>query len=72
MPENSSELTDAFEKVASIALRVKAERDGLVEVCDAAYHALRSHQHGNASPDLAEEVAERIKLVLKIVRRGGE
>lgn len=67
-----TELNAAFEVLADTALRVKAERDGLLEVCEAAYHALRSHQHGNASPELAEEVAERLKLVLKLVKREGK
>lgn len=31
----------------------------------AAMHALRSYQHGNSSPDLAEEIADAIEKYLK-------
>lgn len=30
----------------------------------AAMHALRSYQHGNASPDLAEDIANKIQEYL--------
>ena len=52
-------------------MRVKAERDTLLQAAEAAFHALRSYQYGNASPDLAEEIADRLDLVLKLVKHGG-
>jgi hypothetical protein len=31
----------------------------------AAFHALRSYQYGNASPDLAKEIADKLEVFLK-------
>ena len=44
------------------------ERDEIValrKLLGAAGHALRSYQYGNASPDLAEEIANQIERALK-------
>lgn len=39
---------------------IKGER----EVLTAAYHALRSYQHGNSSPELAKEIADRLEPIV--------
>lgn len=48
--------TDDKESAAQIVREHNAHRK-LVEALQAAVHAMRSYQYGNASPDLAEEVA---------------
>jgi hypothetical protein len=40
----------------------------LLEALTAAWHALRSYQHGNSSPKLAEEVADRAEAVISRVK----
>lgn len=37
---------------------LRVERQALLDACKAASHALKSYQYGNASPDLAKEMAE--------------
>lgn len=40
----------------------------LLDAAHAAYHALKSYQHGNAAPDLAEECAAALMIaILKAV-----
>lgn len=53
---------------AAIYLREVARGDGLIEgvtqeMLRGAYHILRSYQYGNASPDLAKEMADLIGQV---------
>ncbi len=43
---------------------IEHERDRLRHALTGALHALRSYQHGNASPDLAEEVADACEAAL--------
>jgi len=38
-------------------------KDRLLEALDAAINALRSYQYGNASPDLAERIADHCAKV---------
>ncbi len=58
-------LDKSFEHLSKTALKVKAERDVLLNGCIAAYHALRSYQYGNIATDLAEEVAGELKEIIK-------
>lgn len=53
----SAELNASFDKLAKTMLKVKRDRDELLDACVTASHALKSYQHGNASPDLAIETA---------------
>jgi len=53
----SAELNANFDKLQTIALKVKRDRDELLYACQTASHALKSYQYGNASPDLAIETA---------------
>lgn len=59
--------------IAGALLRQAAENDALVRmrmVVHAAAHALRSYEHGNASADLAREVAERCEQLIRLT--GGD
>jgi hypothetical protein len=47
------------------ALRGLRHREVLLKATEAAFHALRSYQYGNASPELAEEVADACEAALK-------
>ena len=40
----------------------------LVKACEAAWHALKSYEHGNAAPALAEEIAGRVYEALVRVK----
>ena len=42
----------------------------LLRCCRGAYHALRSYQNGNASPQLAEEIADALKVTLEGLLEG--
>ena len=42
--------------------------DATAKALNAAIHALRSYQHGNASPDLAEEIADHCAAILEEAR----
>jgi len=42
----------------------RAANEELEQALSAAFHALRSYQYGNASPDLAEEIADDIEALL--------
>jgi hypothetical protein len=53
----SAELDAQFVLLKRTALKVKRDRDELLEACRTASHALKSYQHGNAAPDLAIETA---------------
>lgn len=44
----------------------------LVAACEAAVHALRSYQYGNGSPDLAEEIANKIQSALSAAGEKGK
>lgn len=60
-----------LERIAStiddLASDVEQQRDELAEMLRATVHALRSYQSGNASPDLAKDVADRADAVLRTV-----
>ena len=44
----------------------------LVELFASSFHALRSYQYGNASPDLAKEVADKLDAAMaKVLKAGG-
>jgi|ERR1044072_3538970 hypothetical protein len=49
---------------AELIVRAVNAYDELLAACRAAYDALRSYQHGNASPDLAKEVADKLSGVI--------
>jgi len=55
--EYISQLQDAV-------LSLTAERDTLRKLCRAAYHALRSYEHGNSATALAAGVADEIEAAL--------
>lgn len=38
------------------------------ELLRAAYHALRSYEYGNSSPDLARDIADRLRAELAEAR----
>lgn len=44
--------------------RINDERRALAKALPAAISALRSYEHGNASPDLAKEIADHCAAVL--------
>lgn len=53
--------------------RAIRERFGpLWEQWDAAYHALRSYEYGNTSPDLARELAFKMEQLRKALDRIGK
>jgi hypothetical protein len=51
--------------VGLVVTELEKERESLLDLYLAAFYALRSYQYGNAAPDLAEEIADKIKSVLK-------
>lgn len=68
MPDSLNELSDSLESLYKTAMRIKAQRDALLQVSEAAFHALRSFQYGNGSTELAEESADQLDRVLKLVK----
>ena len=48
-------------------MRVKAERDILLDACNTALHGFRSYQFGNASTEFAAEMADMLEAVIKEV-----
>lgn len=51
-------------------LRLIVAAPRLLNRCRAAFHALRSYQHGNGSPDLAEALADDIEALLAEIEHG--
>jgi hypothetical protein len=45
--------------------RAAGIREELLKACRAAVHALRSYQHGNSAPDLAESVADAVEKAIQ-------
>ena len=41
----------------------------LLKMCAIAFSALKSYQYGNSSPELAEEVAAEIEVLINKIRR---
>jgi len=49
---------------AKVPELVRAHRDEIVTALAGAYHALRSYEFGNGSPDLAKSIADRLEPIL--------
>lgn len=70
LEKNPHEQPDLLERISYTCIRIGQEMErrrndeSLLLLLQAAAHALRSYQYGNASPDLAEEVAEHIEALL--------
>jgi hypothetical protein len=49
--------------------RLIAAAPELLEACKVGANALRSYQYGNGSPDLAQEIAEKLEaLIIKVIQ----
>jgi hypothetical protein len=46
-------------------MATELSNSSLIELLHAAYHALRSYEYGNGSPELAKAAADRIERALK-------
>lgn len=57
-------VSDADMPINDLTGDLEQQCDELAEVLRSAVHALRSYQYGNASPDLAKDVADRADRVL--------
>ena len=62
---NTSRLPRPPARDPDAAARLIAAAPELLAVAHAAYHALKSYEYGNASPDLARSCAAAIEDVLK-------
>lgn len=76
MPKRMSKLHSAVSKdIASFVATLprgnsKDERNKLRLLLQAAFHALRSYEFGNASPALAKDIADRIETKLAEIKIG--
>lgn len=61
---------DQFEANARHIVRAANSHDELLAVAIASMHALRSYQYGNASQDLAEEVADKLQAAIRKAQGG--
>jgi len=65
---NQWQVRDKDSANAAFIVRAVNAHDDLIVALDAASHALRSYQYGNASPELAAEIANKCDAVLEKAR----
>lgn len=54
----------SYQELHAAYKQVRGAGDELLAACDAAYNALRSYQHGNTAPELAQEIADHLQEVI--------
>jgi len=58
----------AFERLAQLIATLETRERALEQACEAAYSALRSYQHGNSAPALAEQIADHLRATIDTPR----
>lgn len=66
---NDLGVTDLDRKTAAFIVRACARHRDLLLTLTAASHALKSYAHGNASPELAAEIAAACDAALALARK---
>lgn len=58
--------SESYEDFRTVnAARNASDRERLRDVCKASLHGMASYENGNSSPDLARELADRLRIVLQ-------